>query len=493
MESHGVFTFVERPPGDASMIESRWVMGRKLLANGQTEKWKVRHVGRGDQQKPGVYDDITSPVIDSASIRLALGLAAKHHLEIAVLDIPTAFLGCPIQETLFMRLPDGEWPDDPYCWARPIVKLNKAWYGIKQANREYFEEVFDFIVDDLALQASVAAPGRCFGGTHGKPNGVLIPVYVDDIMIIGSLKLISSIASRLYDRFKAAGRVPLPDIFQYVGMTVTRNRSKWSIAIDQIGYINRILDRLEMANCRKCSMPLEVGHKPHAIQADEQPFDTGMDQKAVGSILYAALGTRPDITYAITVLGRYAAQPSTLHWQAIKNLLCYLRGTSEYKLTIYDPWLQHDSNSIVCYAIADLEGDADTGTIIFVLGILVLWRSKRQTLVAQSTMQAEMITTAYGKVQLDWIWDVISETELGTDMTRCIFKDGLNCVTTLNSGNFQSESRHLRLKYHTIHEAIAKGEIEIKHVAGTEMLADALTTALGGVKLGEFAKEIGLR
>jgi hypothetical protein len=218
-----------------------------------------------------------------------------------------------------------------------------------------------------------------------------------------------------------------------------------------------------------------------------------MDQKAVGSILYAALGTRPDITYAITVLGRYAAQPSTLHWQAIKNLLCYLRGTSEYKLTIYDPWLQHDSNSIVCYAIADLEGDADTGTIIFVLGILVLWRSKRQTLVAQSTMQAEMITTAYGKVQLDWIWDVISETELGTDMTRCIFKDGLNCVTTLNSGNFQSESRHLRLKYHTIHEAIAKGEIEIKHVAGTEMLADALTTALGGVKLGEFAKEIGLR
>ena len=92
MESHGVFTFVERPPEDASMIESRWVMGRKLLANGQTEKWKVRLVGRGDQQKPGDYNDITSPVIVSASVRLALGLGAKHDLEIAVLDIPTAFL-----------------------------------------------------------------------------------------------------------------------------------------------------------------------------------------------------------------------------------------------------------------------------------------------------------------------------------------------------------------------------------------------------------------
>ena len=55
MEGHGVFTCVERSSGDASMIESRWVMGRTLLANGQTEKWKVRLVGRGDQQKPGDY------------------------------------------------------------------------------------------------------------------------------------------------------------------------------------------------------------------------------------------------------------------------------------------------------------------------------------------------------------------------------------------------------------------------------------------------------
>jgi hypothetical protein len=162
MESHGVFTFVERPPEDASMIESRWVMGRKILANGQTEKWKVRLVGRGDQQKPGDYNDITSPVIDSASVRLALSLAAKHDLEIAVLDIPTAFLGCPLQDTLYMRLPNGEWPD-PYCRARPIVKLNTTLYGIKQANREYFEEVFDFIVNDLGLPASVAAPGLFFG------------------------------------------------------------------------------------------------------------------------------------------------------------------------------------------------------------------------------------------------------------------------------------------------------------------------------------------
>jgi hypothetical protein len=165
---------------------------------------------------------------------------------------------------------------------------------------------------------------------------------------------------------------------------------------------------------------------------------------------------------------------------------------------MYDPRLQHDYNSTVCYADADLRGEADSskstsGIIIFARGILVLWRLRTETLVAQSMIQAEMIATPYGKVQLDWLRDVISEIELGAGMTRCIFNDGLNCVTTPNSGNIQSESRHLRLKSHTIHEAIAQGKIEVKHVAGTEMLADTPSKALGGVKFGEFAKDIAIR
>jgi len=124
-----------------------------------------------------------------------------------------------------LRLPYGEWPD-PYGRTRPLVKLNKTLYGIKQANRAYYEEVFDFIVDDLNLQASIAAPSLFFGGNPGEANGDLIPVYVDHIMIIGKSALAASIASRLYDRFKAVGRVPVPDTFQYLGMTVTRDRSK---------------------------------------------------------------------------------------------------------------------------------------------------------------------------------------------------------------------------------------------------------------------------
>jgi len=113
--------------------------------------------------------------------------------------------------------------------------------------------------------------------------------------------------------------------------------------------------------------------------------------------------------------------------------------------------------------------------------------------VAQSTMQAEMIATPYGKVHIDWLRDLISEIGIGSDITRRILNNDLNCIMTLNSGNFQSDSQHYRLRYHSIHDTIAKGEIEIKHKAVTDILAEALTKALGGVKLGEFVEEIGLR
>jgi len=76
-----------------------------------------------------------------------------------------------------------------------------------------------------------------------------------------------------------------------------------------------------MTDCQKLSFQMEISYKPHSIQAKEHPVNSRTYWKAIGSILYAALGTRPDITYATSVLGRYAAQPSTLHWEAVKHLL----------------------------------------------------------------------------------------------------------------------------------------------------------------------------
>jgi hypothetical protein len=105
------------------------------------------------------------------------------------------------------------------------------------------------MVDDWGLQASVLALDLFCAGTASNPNGVRIAVYLDQMMKTGRLRLNSFIAFQLYDQFKAAGRVRVPDTFQYPGITFTRNHSKWLIAIHSIGDMNRIQDSFEMANC----------------------------------------------------------------------------------------------------------------------------------------------------------------------------------------------------------------------------------------------------
>jgi hypothetical protein len=109
-----------------------------------------------------------------------------------------------------------------------------------------------------------------------------------------------------------------------------------------------------------------------------------MYQKTIGYVLYAALGAQPGIIHTITVLGQYTSQLSTLPCENIKHMLRSHCGSSEYKLMIYDTRLQYNSNSITWYVNADLETEADStkstsGIIIFVLGILVLWRSMKLT------------------------------------------------------------------------------------------------------------------
>jgi hypothetical protein len=173
-----------------------------------------------------------------------------------------------------MPFPDGEWPD-PYGRTRPLVKLNKTLYGIRQANQESNKELFDLIVDDLAFQASITATSLFFGGNLGKSNGVLILVYVDDMMVTSKSTPVTSIASRLHDRIHGRRHVPVPDTFQYVSMLLTRDRSKRSVAIDHITFIHQVLDCFAMTDCWKRSTPMEISYKPHAIQADEQSFDSG--------------------------------------------------------------------------------------------------------------------------------------------------------------------------------------------------------------------------
>jgi len=357
------------------------------------------------------------------------------------------------------------------------VRLLATLYGLKQAGRYWFEDVYDFAVDKphgLGMTGSVTAPGYFFSEDYTAS----LLLYVDDMMIIAKTKEhLDQITDLLYNRFRAAGQV-VRDKFQYLGMNIEIDRENRNLTIDQSGYLSRILDKFGMMDSNSCANPLE--QRPRKKILEESEADIKIYRQAIGSLLYAALGSRPDIAYAVGLLGRYAANPSTTHMQCVKHLLRYIKGTINRKLVIYRPGLTSispSSSQIVAYADADLGGDPDdskstSGYVIYVDGILITWKSKKQSITAQSTMHAELIATASAKRVVDWLTDFLTECSSSSFAAPIIFNDNQACVTVLSNGNFKGDNRHLRLRYYGIYEAIAKGTLEVKHMPGTDMVAD---------------------
>jgi len=124
--------------------------------------------------------------------------------------------------------------------------------------------------------------------------------------------------------------------------------------------------------------------------------------------------------------------------------------------------------------------------------MLITWKSKKQIIVAQSTMEAELITSATAMRTVNWMTGFLSETGIDNGSPPLLSNDNQACVTVLTSGNLKSDNRHLRVRYYSIYGLIALGTLAIEHIAGDEMLADALTKPLDGTKNRAFVSQLGI-
>jgi transposase InsO family protein len=266
LDSHQALEFIPEDlpvSSKATVVNSRWLLSKKFKATGEIDKYKARLIAQGFTQKEGLDFDanaISSPVVDSSTIRLCLGLAAQHNLQIAILDCPTAFLGSTLHETIYLRLPEGNWQHrDPWKRDRPLVRLRKTLYGLKQSARGWFEDVYEFLVTQN-LTASVAAPGLFLG------DGIIVLVYVDDIMILAAtIEKLRTLCDALHRRFRAAppkdASIPIGDHFQYVGLDIQLDRQRRIAYINQSGYIAKVLEQFGMSDCRPRYTPMEEGLK----------------------------------------------------------------------------------------------------------------------------------------------------------------------------------------------------------------------------------------
>ena len=122
-----------------------------------------------------------------------------------------------------------------------------------------------------------------------------------------------------------------------LGIGVTGDRSKRTLALSQKQYVLDMLSRFGMADCSPVSTPMEPGLSLSKEQSPKTPEERNRMSKvpylsAVGALMYLATCTRPDIAYAVGVLARFNSDPGEAHWKAVKHLLRYLHKTLDCEL-----------------------------------------------------------------------------------------------------------------------------------------------------------------
>ena len=143
-----------------------------------------------------------------------------------------------------------------------------------------------------------------------------IAIYVDDLLLFGAdIPRLEFIQKQLSDRFKMTD---LGDVSHYLGMEVDVDVGK-SITIRQTTYL-KVLERFGMTDCKPSSIPMDPG-VASSLLPSEQVADKAIIswyQSAVGSLMWPAVHTRPDISYSVGVLSRYCSNPGPIHIQMIK-------------------------------------------------------------------------------------------------------------------------------------------------------------------------------
>jgi hypothetical protein len=316
---------------------------------------------------------------------------------------------------------------------------------------------------------------------HKSADGetVIALVYVDDTLFLGSNKnYVNTIKAKFMKRWECQD---LGEPKEFLGIHMSR-KGKHMLELNQRTYLEKVLERFRMQDCKPAPTPLPAGYKPTDNMV---PLDKDIQkhfQVIIGSLLYLMLGTRPDIAYTVCKLAQFAANPSQDHVNKAKYICRYLAGTCHYKM-IYNGTGQ---SGLIAYAdasfnpVEDSSAKSQTGYCILFANAPVLWSSHRQVTTAQSTTEAEYMALADCTKSVLWIRHIMEE--LGYHLSAIpICDDNHGAIHMSKNRVLDKHSKHIHPKYHLIRDAVEQQQVSVEAVASKDNIADTFTKNLGRI------------
>lgn len=246
-----------------------------------------------------------------------------------------------------------------------------------------------------------------------------------------------------------------------------------------------------MIDCKEASIPLPSGLKLTAEDTETSEEATPY-RELIGSLMYLAVATRPDIAHAVSALSQFNHRYNQKLWTAAKHVLRYLKGTIDLSLCF-----SNTKRNLLGFVDADwgnctIDRRSYTGMAFILAGAVISWESCKQRTVALSLTEAEYMGLSDAAKEAVYLISFLKELAFETLTNVTIFNDNQGAAKLAYNPVYHGRSKHIDIRYHFVREAIQNQSIKLEYLPTERMLADILTKGLGSGKHMFCARGLGL-
>ena len=331
---------------------------------------------------------------------------------------------------------------------RMVFKLKKSIYGLKQASRQWYYKFHQVIISSGFEMNMV---DDCIYHKFSGSKHIYLVLYVDDILLAtNDIGMFHETKRFLSKKFEMKD---LGDASFVLSIQIHRDRSREILGLSQKSYIEKILKRFGMYDCKPGDTPMAKGDKFSLNKCPKNNFEIQEIQQipyasAIGSLMYAQVCTRSDIAYIVGMLGRYLSNPGKDHWIAAKSVMRYLQRTKDYMLT----YRKLDQLEIIGYYDSDFAGCRDkmkstSGYFYLLVRGAIYWKSVKQSIVASSTMTAEFLACYEASNHGIWLRNFVTGLRImnGIERPLKLLCDNKSAVLYSNNNRSSTKSKFIDL------------------------------------------------
>ena len=475
---------------DAKLISSRWVLVKKRGPNGELLRYKGRLVARGFLQQEGVhYNETFAPTISHTAARLIFVIAVHKNWNMKQMDVNTAFLcaDLPDDELIYMTPPTGFeelYKEMGHSYPKgSVLKLRSCIYGLRQAAHRWANEMAKALTSFGLRQGQFDA---CIF-THTNSGGevdLIVAVYVDDLNLTGTQRMIDEVAAKLNKRFKMKD-LGFPSA--WTGIEVTK-KPNGVVHLHQTGYSQRMLERFGFDACKPQPSPtniLRLDTTTIPTEKEKQEMLQIPFREAVGSLAWLANNCRQDIKFAWHQVARVQANPTLAAWKAVARIFRYIKGTIDYGMTLTTAKMKKNQHlEVILHTDSDWAGDSTRQTTssstISVGGVIIHHSVKLLKSIALSSCEGELMAASEtGKEAMkikNLIEDIGLKTLFKTPFT--MYCDNDSARIAIQRPSQSKRTRHIETRHFWLRNKIEEGVFKLLRIPTEENIADIGTKPL---------------